>query len=414
MEPTPVVLIEGWAAGTSPRLFDGIDTLLNEGNTGSNRRLLVVKCGSYSSLWDRVIEIYYALKGGRCDYGQKHAEQHGHSRYGRTHATGLYPNWATDFPLHFIGHSFGGSTIWYLQQMLADPDNPFPEPTHPNMVKSLTSVSTPFRGTPLASIVGQLDTPLGGQKRFSIGWMMAITLHLFASAPWLAQEIYDFGADQWLVSHAAENPDDIEVDPNDTAGQDMSAKMKLFGGFYSLFQGKTPGFSSDSAGYCMLLSSMEKTNADTELCSETYYRSYTTECDPTTLVAPLSWITLAVANFEHAGSLDPEWQANDVLIPVKSQQHPKDCHQTTCLHLPFDADMRVEEPPPIPGVWHVKHYFDTTHFGLVSYLWKMPILSGRTKRFWIEFGDWLRRVDKVAEVKGREVIKEKQVEIVDA
>lgn len=47
-EPTPLVFIEGWAAGTSAKIFSGLDELLNEGKDGlgetaQGRRLLVIK-----------------------------------------------------------------------------------------------------------------------------------------------------------------------------------------------------------------------------------------------------------------------------------------------------------------------------------------------------------------------------------
>lgn len=37
-----------------------------------------------ASLHDRACEIFYSLKGGTVDYGEEHAREHGHDRYGAT------------------------------------------------------------------------------------------------------------------------------------------------------------------------------------------------------------------------------------------------------------------------------------------------------------------------------------------
>lgn len=48
LEPIPLTFIEGWAAGTSAKIFSGLDDLLNEDRAPGvpARRLLVIKSGS--------------------------------------------------------------------------------------------------------------------------------------------------------------------------------------------------------------------------------------------------------------------------------------------------------------------------------------------------------------------------------
>ena len=111
----PVVLVPGFLSPTmdpsSPYYF---------GAALRCRRPLCVSPSPVGSLHDRACEVYYQLKGGRVDYGAAHARLHGHARFGRTFAEGLYPEWSERRPVHLIGHSFGGQTIRVLQQLLAE------------------------------------------------------------------------------------------------------------------------------------------------------------------------------------------------------------------------------------------------------------------------------------------------------
>ena len=48
--------------------------------------------GAFSSNYDRAVELYYYVKGGRVDYGAAHAAKYGHHRYGRTYK-GIMRDW---------------------------------------------------------------------------------------------------------------------------------------------------------------------------------------------------------------------------------------------------------------------------------------------------------------------------------
>ena len=75
-----------------------------------DRKVFVTSLGPLSSHHDRACELFYQLKGGVVDYGEKHSKKHGHARFGRKYRA-KYPEWSSRKPLHFIGHSMGGGTV---------------------------------------------------------------------------------------------------------------------------------------------------------------------------------------------------------------------------------------------------------------------------------------------------------------
>ncbi|CAG8511807.1 6100_t:CDS:2, partial [Scutellospora calospora] len=119
--PIPVVFVEGFMGPGKPSYWGSLQSLfstpcenqykdnLNEDeNVGNSyhkiRRCIFVTPGCGSSLHDRAVEMFYQIKGGRVDYGKEHAQEYGHSRFGREYP-GSYPEWSVSKPLHFLGHS---------------------------------------------------------------------------------------------------------------------------------------------------------------------------------------------------------------------------------------------------------------------------------------------------------------------
>ncbi|CAG8740493.1 999_t:CDS:2, partial [Dentiscutata heterogama] len=162
------------------------------------RRCILVSPGCGSSLHDRAVEIFYQIKGGRVDYGEEHARQYGHSRYGREYP-GLYPEWSVSKPLHFLGHSLGGVTIWKLQQLLASDIFPSHYEPHPDMVRSLTAVSAPFKGSQGVYILGSCTENVGLVRPFSFGAWLSRLVHIYEylDIKWLKNSTYDFNCDHW-------------------------------------------------------------------------------------------------------------------------------------------------------------------------------------------------------------------------
>lgn len=82
--------------------------------------------GPLSSAWDRACELYAQLLGTTVDYGEAHSKKYNHARYGRTYYSALVPDWGEldenekIQQIHLIGHSFGGTTVRMMIQLLTE------------------------------------------------------------------------------------------------------------------------------------------------------------------------------------------------------------------------------------------------------------------------------------------------------
>ncbi len=127
--------------------------------------VIELSVGPISSNWERAVEAYYQLIGGQVDYGLAHAKKFNVVRKPKgKYYEGLYPEWDSNNPIHIIGYSMGGQTARMLDfllknQIFVDGDSIKKEESelmgnvHKNMIKSITSISTPHNGTTLTEIV---------------------------------------------------------------------------------------------------------------------------------------------------------------------------------------------------------------------------------------------------------------------
>ena len=165
----PIVLIHGFM-GWGPEEMGGYNywggredfaqMLRDEGHT-----VFTVSVGPVSSNWERAIEIYTQLKGGRVDYGKAHAEKFNiiQKPDGKVYES-LYPEWDENHPVHLVGHSMGGQTSRMLQYLLIQEivvnaetgeleKSDLLGQSHSNQIRSITSIATPHNGTTLADVV---------------------------------------------------------------------------------------------------------------------------------------------------------------------------------------------------------------------------------------------------------------------
>lgn len=195
----PVILVHGFL-GFGPEQFQrsgfqywgGFDDIVAHMRSHHGRHVVhAATVGAISSSWDRAAELYYQIKGGCVDYGNRHAAHFDHVPDERTapgrcwaadpadnpqhYPPALYPQWDSAHPIHLIGHSQGGQTIRALIELL---ENGSPHGDEgggalytggkAGWVLSATTLSAPHDGTSLRDAIGgagllKLAGRMGGQ-----------------------------------------------------------------------------------------------------------------------------------------------------------------------------------------------------------------------------------------------------------
>ena len=109
----PVVFVHGFLGfagdnqfSLAPKYWGGTKYNIDRNLTNEGYNVHEANIGAFSSNYDRAVELYYYVKGGRVDYGAAHAAKYGHHRYGRTYK-GIMRDWEPGKKIHFIGHSMG-------------------------------------------------------------------------------------------------------------------------------------------------------------------------------------------------------------------------------------------------------------------------------------------------------------------
>lgn len=172
------------------------------------------RLGPVSSSHDRACELFYALKGGRVDYGAERANRYGHARFGPTHVTGSLPIWDAEHPIILLTHSQGAGTALALQRLLADGHFGPEHATSADWIEAIVCVAAPLNGA--ASILGPpwyVPSPSrnedGTTSQFCGPWTSAVgvlvtlgyILHVLVGWSALVRRwVWDWRLDHWRLT----------------------------------------------------------------------------------------------------------------------------------------------------------------------------------------------------------------------
>ncbi|MEX2948747.1 YSIRK-type signal peptide-containing protein [Staphylococcus warneri] len=292
---------------------------------------------AFGSNYDRAVELYYYIKGGRVDYGAAHAAKYGHERYGKTYE-GVYKDWKPGQKVHLVGHSMGGQTIRQLEELLRNGNqeeieyqkkhggtiSPLFKGNHDNMVSSITTLGTPHNGTHASDLLG--NEAVVRQVVYDIG-------KAFGNK----DSRVDFGLSQWGLK---QKPNESYID---YAKRVKNSKLWK---------------SQDNGFYDLTRDGATDLNRKTSLNPNIVYKTYTGEATHPSLFgrqkADLNMFLPFILTGNVIGKAnEKEWRENDGLVSVISSQHPFNQKYTQAT----DQNQK--------GIWQVtptKHDWDHVDF----------------------------------------------------
>ncbi|HHV8921691.1 TPA: YSIRK domain-containing triacylglycerol lipase Lip2/Geh [Staphylococcus aureus] len=284
---------------------------------------------AFGSNYDRAVELYYYIKGGRVDYGAAHAAKYGHERYGKTYK-GIMPNWEPGKKVHLVGHSMGGQTIRLMEEFLRNGNkeeiayhkahggeiSPLFVGGKNNMVASITTLGTPHNGSQAADKFGNTET-----VRKIMYALNRIAGNKYSNI--------DLGLTQWGFKQL---PNESYIDYIKRVGN-----SKIW-------------TSDDNAAYDLTLNGSAKLNNMTSMNPNIAYTTYTGVSSHT---GPLGYENPDLGTFFLMDTTSriighdarEEWRKNDGVVPVISSLHPS--------NQPF-VNVTNDEPATRRGIWQVK------------------------------------------------------------
>lgn len=304
--------------------------------------------GPLNSAWDRACELYAQIVGSTVDYGVAHSEEHNHKRFGRTYYRALVPDWGEldenekIQQIHLIGHSFGGTTIRVLIELLTNGSAEEREATPEgelsglftggkgDWVKSATTICTPHNST-------SVYYPL---KAFGLDVIVQTLSYVYAAVmgrSYANGRLVDFHLEQFgltdvpggekadgffeSMSLVLENKDDscqYDLTPQGTV--ELNDTLDINEDIYYFSYAFSTTYNSDLLG-------IQLPNADT---------------NPVIMLTAIMMGIMKFTDPDTGVNYDDSWLANDALVNTESAKYPLDEP-----HKDFDSE-NIEQ-----GVWQV-------------------------------------------------------------
>ncbi|MFW3527833.1 YSIRK-targeted triacylglycerol lipase [Staphylococcus caprae] len=309
----PIILVHGfngYTADNGPALagnyWGGDRIKLTQELRAKGYNVSEASVSAFGSNYDRAVELYYYIKGGKVDYGAAHAAKYGHDRYGKTYA-GAYREWQPGQKIHLIGHSMGGQTVRLLEEMLrnGNPEevdyqkkhggsiSPLFKGGQDNMISSITTLAAPHNGTHAADVGNE---PFIRQLAYDYARFQGHKLSRV-----------DLGLKQWGLAQRD--------------GETHAQYVKRVNNTSKIWKTK------DNAFYDLSREGTSKLNQHTSLNPNIVYKTYTGESTRPTLDGRqkadinIKFSYLVTANVIGKAP-EKEWRVNDGLVSVISAQHP--------------------------------------------------------------------------------------------
>ena len=365
-------VVDYWGAGTGSIL----DDLTRQGYD-----VYGASVGPISSSWDRACELYAQITGTRVDYGAAHSAKCGHERYGRSYkGKALIPNfkWNSKNKINLVGHSFGGTTIRRLLDLLADGSaeevaackkngtkvSPLFTGGKGGYVASVTTVASPINGST------QSDMPEGNLDAFLLGDLPVFGADLLGSVN--AQLFHDFQLEHFGICRKdGETPvqaltriltETDFMDHNDSCYADMhlnrafdlNREFQMVPGVYYISYNcctttMSGGAAVPKAGTLVFMQRTARNIGRYAFTTPSSYPMYYGSAKKTVTVTPYK--------------VDSSWFMSDGLVNVKSAKYP--IYRTaggafrTMPHKTYRGKLQA-------GVWNVMPQWPTDHLGAVG------------------------------------------------
>ncbi|MBQ5825196.1 MAG: hypothetical protein IIW48_10385 [Clostridia bacterium] len=322
--------------------------------------------GPLSSAWDRACELYAQLMGTVVDYGQAHAEAHGHARYGFSYEGKALMGepWDMQEKINLVGHSFGGATVRLFTSLMAygsedelavtgDDTSPLFKGGH-DLVHSCITLSAPHNGSQVANILADPQVTI---------LLISTVINLIGTVLGNNFLVFSFQLSQFGL----------------TPAQDQFRAFPTLSGIWNFYR------SNDNCAYDMTLRGASELNETIKLSPNTYYYSYTTADNSMKTLNPIFWISGAMLAATKGATIDGikiegDWAVNDGIVPLASALYP-DVDAATAKD--YEDSLAAGEPIE-PGRWYyldtmygmdhfdfcgTKHYptsFEDFYFGIVE------------------------------------------------